>query len=481
MMKRQEKPAAVEAALKRSQGKKKGSKVNSQPQAVASASQSNNNSVTTAATTTATSDAAAVETQHAQFDPQQFLAPVPDASTSTAAAAEAQLDSSGFDLEQFLAQSPWLVLPGEISTGAAVDPATGQSYLFLHNCPADGNYVALDINDGHELAAGGDREYLVEYIQAHLNEGGRYHVVVIPETNVQRAGVPRWQVKADWMDHVVLEEDKKEIDDKTSVGGDEEEKGKINKGKGKETQQDSSVATSSRAEDRGGEDQGPFQAVEPPISSFLSQKIYAEPATSQQQQHASSSKQEAIQPHQGDLLRHEHSRGQFHQGTRLPHGYPRSQSIETSPRPLSYAELALLQEFVHSGLSRLEAELHAAEVPLFEQHHLEEVVDRVHQFFHQQCQLKQDSGAPCECHCNRCVASAASVNLSGDPRRFFRLNPPYASNNNNNMAPPPATAAQRCPCMPSGADFVAAGTPPFFGRWKRAHVCCRERGGPSGR
>lgn len=384
--------------------------------------------------------------------PQSAASPS-QSNTNDAATTMGETQHAGFDLEQFLEQSPWLVLPGEMSTGTKVDEASGKSYLFLHNAPVD-NYVALGINDGHEYAAGGDREYLVEYLRAHLNNAERYHVVVIPEKNVQMAKVPRWQVSADWLDHGVLQNNP-------------------NGNNNNDDKEEQSPGAAIKIESIEKEEERP--SPEPPLSSFMPQKIFAE---SPPQQHRSPSEQEHVQP-LGDRLQQDVPR--VHpQGDRLQQELPRAQPVERTSnvmplRAFSDSELKLFQEFLGFSLARLEKQRHAAEPPTFSQQE-EQVFQRVNRFLHEQDQLKQNVDTPGGCRrCNADLnrfdnhfSSHNSANAaSGDRSRLFGRASSYAQ---NNMAEQAAPFLDQRLCESRVADFVEAATNSFFARLRRDHV-----------
>ncbi|KAJ4388122.1 hypothetical protein N0V93_008727 [Gnomoniopsis smithogilvyi] len=67
-----------------------------------------------------------------------------------------------------------------------------ERYLTMINTPID-NYVAQKINDGHEFAIGGDPSYILTSLgrEFAFQPQQRWHVVVIPDDNLQLVGVPR--------------------------------------------------------------------------------------------------------------------------------------------------------------------------------------------------------------------------------------------------------------------------------------------------
>lgn len=233
--------------------------------------------------------------------------------------AEADSAASGWDLDKFFEQTPWLLLPEEgMSTGTKLDEA-GKSYLFLNNAPVD-NYLALGINDGHEMAAGGDVAFLVEFLRAQLDASGQYHVVVIADENIQRAGVPRWRSGPDWLDHGVVQQ---------------QQKGNV-----KKEEEEAQLVV--KAEGDGGEEKGERsfppqqQPVEPPLTSFLPRKVFFEPPppppppTPQQVPKASSSRQDHISQQC------------------LPQPQSEKHAPSAMPPPaFSNRELGLFQRFLH--------------------------------------------------------------------------------------------------------------------------------------
>lgn len=103
------------------------------------------------------------------------------------------------DIEEFLKGMPWYILPGEISTGTGRD-GEGKRYLILNNAPVD-NYIAMDINDGHEFSVGGHKDHILNHLKGCLDDSQKYHLVGIPEANIQQSGVPRWQWGPDYSAH----------------------------------------------------------------------------------------------------------------------------------------------------------------------------------------------------------------------------------------------------------------------------------------
>lgn len=181
-----------------------------------------------------------------------------------------------WDLDKLFELAPWFVLPNEMQTETKVDEASGKSYMFLHNAPVK-NYLAYEINDGHELAAGGDVDYLIEFVRANLDPRERFHVVVIPDGNIQMAGVPRWQQDPDWLDKQVagLKDSGDDNDEGRMVEGSNALKGATTtknhpqQGKGLflPTQQQQHVDHRQETESH---------VTEPPFSAFLPKKIYSE-------------------------------------------------------------------------------------------------------------------------------------------------------------------------------------------------------------
>lgn len=421
----------------------------------------------TAAAAAASSGSQQSHSDSEDHKPQPAASLYQNNTDDVATTATGETQHAGFDVDQFLEHSPWLVLPGEMSTGTKVDEASGKSYLFLHNAPVN-NYVALDINDGHEFAAGGDREYLVEYLRAHLNDAERYHVVVIPEKNVQMAEVPRWQLSADWLDYEVLQNNPD-----GNNNNDEEE-----------VQEEQSPGVAIKIEST--EKEGECPSPEPPLSSFLPQMIFAE---SPPQQHRSPSEQEHVRP-QGDHLPQDVTRDQpqgdhlqqevspvHHLQDRLQEDLPRVQPVDRAPhttqlRTFSDSELNLFHEFLDFSLARLEKQRHAAEPPTFFPEE-EQVFRRVNHFLHEQNQLRQNASA--RRSCCRCgvdlhrvdnhFSSHHSANAaSGNRSRLFGRASSYGQNNMSEQAAP--LFNQRL-CESRVADFIEAATNSFFARLRR--------------
>lgn len=67
-----------------------------------------------------------------------------------------------------------------------------QRYLTILNTPVD-NYVVQKINDGHEFAIGGDPSHILKSLDREFayQPQQRWHVVVIPEDNIELVGAPR--------------------------------------------------------------------------------------------------------------------------------------------------------------------------------------------------------------------------------------------------------------------------------------------------
>lgn len=188
--------------------------------------------------------------------------------TGSSTSASETWTGSGQALEEFLRQSPWFVFPNEVTTHNRVDEETGKTYMYLNNAPIN-NYLALSINDGMELAAGGDREFLGIFLQTQLEPSERYHIIVIPERNVQKAGVPRWE-------DVVGE-----LDQNWFGGGRTGAEKPHNPG------------TMKAASETGDDDEKGEAAVEPSLTSFLPRMIFAASPTPSQSGGASPLPQES--------------------------------------------------------------------------------------------------------------------------------------------------------------------------------------------
>lgn len=67
-----------------------------------------------------------------------------------------------------------------------------ETYLTIQNAPSD-NYVAQKINDGHEIAIGGDPSHILKSLdrEFRFQPQQRWHVIVISENTLQLTGVPR--------------------------------------------------------------------------------------------------------------------------------------------------------------------------------------------------------------------------------------------------------------------------------------------------
>lgn len=67
-----------------------------------------------------------------------------------------------------------------------------ERYLTVLNTPID-NYVAQKINDGHEFAIGGDPRHILASLDREFGSQPqqRWHVIVVPEDNLQLVGAPR--------------------------------------------------------------------------------------------------------------------------------------------------------------------------------------------------------------------------------------------------------------------------------------------------
>lgn len=67
-----------------------------------------------------------------------------------------------------------------------------ETYLTIHNAPSD-DYVAQEINDGHEFAIGGDPSHILQSLdrEFRFQPQQRWHVIVVSEDTLQLVGVPR--------------------------------------------------------------------------------------------------------------------------------------------------------------------------------------------------------------------------------------------------------------------------------------------------
>lgn len=286
-----------------------------------------NASTTTHPIMTSQQAPAPVSSQLQGEDNAQELESSPQNKTDLATSDEAP----EFGTSNFFEHTPWLVCPEEMSTGTKTDEA-GKSYMFLTNAPVE-NYMAMDINDGYENAAGGDREFLAEYVQVQLKASKRYHIVVIPEANIEKADIPRWQAAPDWLDH-------------------NEFKKKLNKDQGLSAQAMVVKVESSQRGESSSQPQQDFDhqarplSIDPPLTSFLPRKVFAEP-----QEHISPPhRKEDVKPRQDTSQRNspqlrpgEHIRGPIE----LP--------------LFSNRELELFQNFLQFTRARRRQQLPAAE------------------------------------------------------------------------------------------------------------------------
>lgn len=274
--------------------------------------------------------ASAPDSLQSQSDSESHMASM----TENTEAGSSMIDASEAQhpfhqaLDEFLNQSPWLMLPKEISTGTRIDEETGRSYMYLNNAPVN-DYLALAINDGKELAAGGDPEYLANFARTHLIPSERYHVVVIPEKNVQMAGVARWEDIVGELNHGWFE---------GSLTSDEH---------------GSEMIKAGTKTDNGENRERSFQ---PFLAPFLPQKVFAKsptpPPPSPQPDHASPlpQQQEVQTGVPGDDL--------------LQRNSQRTQPTERHYMRFTDSELKLFQDYFQFSMVRLEHALSNLEQPI---------------------------------------------------------------------------------------------------------------------
>lgn len=99
----------------------------------------------------------------------------------------------GETLDEFIDRVLPQVLPDNAIRVAIHKDGQDRQYLTLYNNPT-APYVANRIHDGYEFAIGGDKDIILRTLNNKLNSFPRqnWHIVAIPESNVQASNAPRW-------------------------------------------------------------------------------------------------------------------------------------------------------------------------------------------------------------------------------------------------------------------------------------------------